>query len=76
MGKNLENKEFSEKEELKAGDLVIVWDYNGKEDPIIAKLKKINKGWVCPYDIGRTAYTDAVKFESIEQYEKIRKGDF
>ena len=74
---NAEKKELEKiPEPLKAGDLVIAWDDN-KERAIIAK-------YYCPNGINPTyihalsdgnGYKHAVKFESMDQYEKIRRGE-
>lgn len=58
-------------EELKAGDLVIAWDKLKENDAIVGVYKnKRNIGHI----VSEVIYDNAVKFESMEQYEKIRKG--
>lgn len=66
-------------EEPKVGDLVIAWNYL-PEKAVITTLKQINTEYY-KYQyrviIGEWLlyFINAVKFESMEQYEKIRRGE-
>lgn len=59
-------------EELKKGDLAIFWDSN-KENATIRLYDRKEQGVY--YDSISLSWTNAIKFESKEQYEKILKGN-
>jgi hypothetical protein len=62
-------------EELKEGDLAIFWDSN-KESAMIGKYDYLTR--TNPFmhkDKAGNIWTNAIKFESKEQYEKLIKGE-
>lgn len=74
---NAEKKELEKiPEPLKAGDLVIAWDC-WKHSAVIAEYVMFDEGkGGYQYVVkGGYFYKNAVKFESMEQYEKVRRGE-
>jgi len=62
-------------EELKAGDLAIFWDYN-KGSAFIGEYDYFIRGVDFPHkDKMGNVWANAVKFESVEQYRKLLKGE-
>ncbi len=62
-------------EELKEGDLAIFWDDN-KEGAFIGIYKQLTMGTIFKHKDHRGyMWKNAVKFESIEQFEKLIKGE-
>jgi hypothetical protein len=63
-GKYFDKKTLEIKDLLKEGDIVIVWDNNNK------------RAIICVYTLSlKNAWKNIVRFESIEQYKKILKGE-
>lgn len=59
-------------------DLVIAWMRGEKKDAIIGTLDQADdEDCPCPfpYGVGGGRYSKIVKFESMEQYNKIKNGD-
>lgn len=70
-----EGKRWNEKallieiEKLCVGDLVIAWNNDNKGLAIIGKIIYIDDN--ITYQVGHGYYTNAIKFESIEQFENL-----
>ena len=64
-----------QQEELKAGDLVICWDSDEGCAIIAEFVKYYNHEIFGRYETPLTFYNHAIKFESIEQYRKLLKGE-
>jgi hypothetical protein len=63
-GKYFDKETLEIKDILKEGDIVIVWDNNNK------------RAIICVYTLSlKNAWKNMIKFESIEQYKKILKGE-
>lgn len=63
-------------EELKKGDLAIFWD-DSKKCAIIRIYYRLNEGveYRRHQDIQGLNWDNAIKFESKEQYERLRRGE-
>ena len=62
-------------EELKEGDLAIFWDYN-KGSAFIGKYDYFIRDAPFPHrDNKDNVWANAIKFESIEQYERLIRGE-
>ena len=73
-GKRWNSEKMVVEDILKAGDLVICWDREDyKRAGIYVYTGMAGDG--INYNTNRTYWEHAVKFESIEQYKKILKGE-
>lgn len=78
---NVEKKELEKiPEPLKEGDLGIAWDKDLPQDAIVARYARgedrdYQPSYICRVRGENLWFTNAVKFESMEQFEKIRRGE-